>query len=473
MPAAGRELGGGTAFASRPPEPNPHRIPTVPIPQDAGPTTEVDDPADGITDKPDGTADKVSISGPASAATNGAAGSYPVAAAYDSPAETLAAELGAGVLATSGISPVDGGVSGWRPMTGPGESMGSLRERPAAAFGPESSGLSPGLRFSRPVVPTRNATPLTPEEFARQAQALELELAARLTERPEAWNLSDLQQRAGDLWAAAPGGEARDRAAKLAEKIAQAERVAVQSRGLAQGAGRGLAQDAGRGPTTTAAGLPSQVPAGSAGHVSAPPGMPLPPLPVAERPTRIAPPPTAIARPAAPLQGGAAAGLPPKGFDSEGVVRASAALGAPDARLAPGGEPLGSDAGQVSGVSRPVPSRDQIARELLELRRRRFDAVGRLIRAQVRRPGDPPYALTDEDGRVLTYVKPAPGTVMRSHVGRTVGVMGKFSGSGETRLLTAEHVAALDSQRPTPAPAPAGEGSPVRFAEGPTRSMVH
>jgi len=450
MAAAVRDTGGETEFTNRPLEPKPQRIPTVPIPQDPG-----------LNVQADGTAD-TAPSGLTFATTNAAVGSRPIAAAYDSPPENLAGESASGVLATSGIVPVEG-ASGWRPMTGPGESMGSLRERPTAEFGPEYGGRSSGLRFSQPVVPSRNLAPLTAEEFARQAQALELELAARLTERPEAWNLSDLQQRAVDLRAAAPDGEARDRAAKIAEKIAEAEWVAVQSRGVMQGAVRGQA--------SAAAGPSSQMRAASDGQVPASPATPLPPLPVAERPTRIAPPPTAIAWPAVPSPASAAAAKRPDGFDSEGVVRASAALGAAVGESSTN-RTAEVNAASAADVSRPVPTREEIARELLELRRRRFDAVGRLIRAQVRRPGDPPYALTDEDGRVLAYLNPAPGTVVRSYVGRTVGVMGKFSGSGERRLITAEHVAVLDSQRPTPAPAPAGEEPPVRFAETPARSIV-
>ncbi len=432
-------------------QPKPQRIPTVPIPHDPGPNTEAEGPK------------SPAMLGLSSVTTSGAAGSGPMAAAYDSRSENPADGSGSGVVATSGVLPADGGTGGWRPMTGSAESLGAMRERPWAAFGRESGGLSPDLRFSRPVVPSRNIAPWTPEEFARQAQALELDLAARLTERPEAWNLSDLQQRAVDLRAAAPDGEARDRAVKLAEKIAQAEMVAAQSRGVMQGAGRGQA--------IAAAGPSSQSRAASDGPVPGAAGMSLPPLPVAERPTRIAPPPTAIAWPSTPPPGSTTAEVRSNGFVSEGVVRASAALGAA-AEEATANRAAGVETSRAAEVSRPIPTHEEIARELLELRRRRFDAVGRLIRAQVRRPGDPPYALTDEDGRILAYVNPAPGTVVRSYVGRTVGVMGKFSGSGERRLLTAEHVAVLDSQRPTPAPVPAREESAVRFAETPARAIV-
>lgn len=446
-----------TGFAGTPPELKPQRIPTVPIPRDAVRDREIGE-----------TADTAAIAGSAFVPAIAAAEPQPIAAAYEAPGNNLSNETGSGVLATSGILSADAAVSGWRPMTGPMDTAGYVRERPAA-YGPEYGVRASGLRFSQPVVPGRRLTPLTPEEFARQAQSLELDLATRLAEPPEAWNPSDLRQRAADLQAAAPDAEARDRAAKIAQKVAQAEQIAAQWRGLA-GAG-----------TPGQAGVPAgtPMPPSSVPQAAVPPqlgmpalqGIPLPPPPVGERPTRIAPPPTAIAVATVPSQGIA----PPErsyGADSGNVIRASAAAGASDTRITSLAAPFGGTAAQPAAGSRPVPTREEIARELLEIRRQRFDAIGRLIRAQVRRPGDPPYALTDEDGRILAYVQPSPGTVMRSYVGRTVGVMGKFSGSGATRLLTAEHVAVLDSQRPTPAPRPATDESPVRFAESPARSLV-
>ena len=441
-------------FAGPPLELKPQRIPTVPIPRDAVPGTETG-----------GMANTATMAESASASANAAVEPYPIAAAYDAPANKDFDATGSEVLATSGILSADAAVSGWRPMTGPMDTTGYVRERPAA-YGPEYGVRVSGLRFSQPVVPGRRLTPLTPEEFARQAQMLELDLAARLAEPPEAWNPADLRQRAADLQAAAPDAEARDRAAKIAQKVAQAEQIAAQWRGLA---GAGTPGQAGVAAGTAMP--PSSVPQAAVPVQPAMPGMPLPPPQVGERPTRIAPPPTAIAVATVPSQGIA----PPvrsDGADFRNVIRASAASGASDTRITSLAAPFGGTDAQPAAASRPVPTREEIAHELLEIRRQRFDAIGRLIRAQVRRPGDPPYALTDEEGRVVAYVQPSPGTVMRSHVGRTVGVMGKFSGSGATRLLTAEHVAVLDSQRPTPAPRPATNESPVRFAESPARSLV-
>lgn len=444
-------------FAGPPSELKPQRIPTVPIPRDAVPGTEIG-----------GTADTAAIAGSASVPAIAGVEPQPIAAAYEAPGDNPSNGTGSGVLATSGVLSGDAAVNGWRPMNGPMDTAGYLRERPVPG-GPDYGVRSSGLRYSQPVVPVRRTTPLTPEEFARQAQSLEIDLAIRLAEPPEAWNLSDLRRRAADLQTAAPDAEARDRAAKIAQRVAQAEQIAAQWRSLAG------AESAGQAGVAAGTSMPpSSVPQAAVPSQPGMPaiqGMPLPPPPVGERPTRIAPPPTAIAVATLPVPGTA----PPErsyGADSGNVIRASAASGVSDLRVASPTDPVGGTAAQSVAGSRPVPTREEIARELLEMRRQRFDAIGRLIRAQVRRPGDPPYALTDEDGRILAYLQPSPGTVMRSYVGRTVGVMGKFSGNGGSRLLTAEHVAVLDSQRPTPAPRPATEESSVRFAESPARSLV-
>lgn len=448
---ADRNFGEGPESATRPMEPKPQRIPTVPIPRASEPNTQAHAGAD-TTMNP----------GLASTAHNSTAGPNAIPDTYDPQVENLTDASVSGVVATSGALPPDDGANGWRPMNGSGESTGLLRERPAV-YGSDNAGRMSGLRFGQPVVPSRNITPLTPDEFTRQAQSLELDLANRLSQGPETWNLSDLRQRAVDLRAAAPDGATRDRADKITAKIAQAERVAAEWRRISGGGASA--------PTETADGQALQTSIMAGPQPASPQGMPLPPSPAAERPTRIAPPPTAIAVPPVSSQQNATS-LRSNALDAGNVIRTGAVTGPEHGSTSPVGSTAGTSAqGQVE--SKPVPTREEIARELLELRRQRFDVVGRLIRAQVRRPGDPPYALTDDDGRILTYVNPGPGTLMRSYVGRTVGVMGKFSGSGETRLLTAEHVAVLDSGRPTPAPPPANnEASPVRFAETPPRSMV-
>ncbi|WP_347242699.1 hypothetical protein [Thermogutta sp.] len=113
-------------------------------------------------------------------------------------------------------------------------------------------------------------------------------------------------------------------------------------------------------------------------------------------------------------------------------------------------QPLTQGQAQVSPEMgqpyRPIPTREEIARELNELRRQRFDAVGRLVRAQVRRPSDPPYQVINERGEIEAYLRPAPGTVLRTYVGHQVGIVGRKvrSADGRGPLLVAESVQLLD-----------------------------
>jgi len=107
---------------------------------------------------------------------------------------------------------------------------------------------------------------------------------------------------------------------------------------------------------------------------------------------------------------------------------------------------------EVSPQSRDVQSsslsslREEIARELNDLRRERFDAVGRLVKTQVRRPSDPPYMVVNESGGIVCYVRPAPGTLLRTYVGHWVGITGKKTrlADGRGPLITAESLKLLD-----------------------------
>ena len=55
---------------------------------------------------------------------------------------------------------------------------------------------------------------------------------------------------------------------------------------------------------------------------------------------------------------------------------------------------------------------------------RRYDGTGTLTEVVSRKPGDPRFALLDDDGEVRYYVTPAPGVSLRTYVGRQVGVNG-------------------------------------------------
>ncbi len=490
----------GLASPGGPADLRPQHIPTVPIPQEtdssrAGMASETGVPTHpGPTSAVAGVAaDPLPMTAthalptdhtptdatPADVAPTDHAPAVVTAADLDpvetdhAPAEIVGTSEGSGVIVASGALTTGDPDSRWVPMARVAGSVGVLREQTLGIQGTRFGQESAGLRFRSPLVPSRNVAPLSAEECVHQMRALELELATRLAERPEAWDLRGLRRRVEDLHAAAPDEESRRQISRLREKVAQAEQVAAQWRTItgtgspapvasAGGLSRGVA---GEGPTASASSV----------------GIPRGPLPAAERATRIAPPPTAIVLPpisaGSDLRNDAAANGAGDSRVSNSVIPASAVASttadlASRPLLPNGSGPTGTAGALVEETSHPIPSREQLAREIMELRRSRFDAVGRLIRAQVRRPGDPPYALVGEDGRILAYVKPATGLSLRAHVGRTVGVMGRFTGSREMRLLTAEHVAVLDSRAavstysrgPTPAPTPAATLAPTPAA---------
>lgn len=78
----------------------------------------------------------------------------------------------------------------------------------------------------------------------------------------------------------------------------------------------------------------------------------------------------------------------------------------------------------------------------------RYDGSGWLVRVVTRRVGAPPYALVDAGGTIQTYVSPAPGTNLRSYVGRQIGINGKrgFAADYNTQHLTAKRITVLDGQ---------------------------
>ncbi|MCH8922456.1 MAG: SH3 domain-containing protein [Planctomycetes bacterium] len=75
----------------------------------------------------------------------------------------------------------------------------------------------------------------------------------------------------------------------------------------------------------------------------------------------------------------------------------------------------------------------------------RFDASGRLIALKDPRSGQPPFALVDPQGNIVSYATPAPGVNLRGHVGQTIGVHGlrsQLSGSADQQVVV-KHVRVL------------------------------
>lgn len=82
---------------------------------------------------------------------------------------------------------------------------------------------------------------------------------------------------------------------------------------------------------------------------------------------------------------------------------------------------------------------DRLAAELADAT---FDAEGWLMPVHSTRLAAPPFALLDDDGRVICYVQPSPGLNLRRYTKRHVGLMGNRQYAGELRanLLTATRV---------------------------------
>jgi uncharacterized protein YraI len=76
----------------------------------------------------------------------------------------------------------------------------------------------------------------------------------------------------------------------------------------------------------------------------------------------------------------------------------------------------------------------------------RFDGAGRLTEVRAPKIGAPRYALVDEDGKVRSYVTPAPGISLRPYLGRQVTVTGTRGYMPEQRAqhLTARRVAVVE-----------------------------
>ncbi len=72
----------------------------------------------------------------------------------------------------------------------------------------------------------------------------------------------------------------------------------------------------------------------------------------------------------------------------------------------------------------------------------RFDAEGWLMPVHSTRRVAPPFALLDDDGRVICYVQPAPGLNLRRHAKKRVGLFGekRFIADLRASLLTVSRV---------------------------------
>lgn len=372
-------------------------------------------------------------------------------------------------------------------------SEGNWRPVKLGSFNGSGLARSPGQVSTAGSPPTGGATitasgavpPTSPEQSLAQ---LELQFSSLLTRPIATWQLEPLERALADITAEKPSPEQIRRLDSLAQKLAWARRIAAQSRatgGLIAPAPASLAAaptSAGiPAPTATTLGLPNTIPPV------------VPPMPSTGQMTTYVPPPgTRLADPV-PVANYAATGnavpasIAPAGGRSSAIEVASLVgqqpptvtpaayqATAPNGALSLSASPptsiataqeletskLGTSSAPVgrqttarqtsdSTSEQGTSIREEITREINDLRRLRFDAVGRLVKAQVRRPSDPPYMIVDERGAIVGYARPASGTMLRNYVGHWVGIMGSKGRTtdGRGELFTVQSVTLLDPER--------------------------
>jgi len=73
-----------------------------------------------------------------------------------------------------------------------------------------------------------------------------------------------------------------------------------------------------------------------------------------------------------------------------------------------------------------------------------FDIVGRLGEFYPLPPGHPPYAIVDENGRILCLISPLPNLVLSQHIGQIVGINGILGEYRQEGRPPARHITARD-----------------------------
>jgi len=339
----------------------------------------------------------------------------------------------------------------WRPVSAGASKMGVS---PPTAF--ESKTLPQTQQVSRADPPTSPAAQ-NPDDLLDQA---ELELSTILTKDPTQWRFDSIQDKVASLAASRLTPAQIARMDALAAKLATARQIADLS----------LKAHAYSQPMPG----PVVLPYSAAGQ---PPGSPVrhptgnlgtsPPGTFSTNALTVVPPPSTRITPESRMAGtrgntvaiatNQPSVFPPSTPSDLGGIGTTAVFPASFEAPSTGELPQSATPSRPAemspeaapGTSRPGPGlslREEIARELNELRRERFDAVGRLVKAQVRRPSDPPYLVVDESGAIVCYVKPAPGTLLRTYVGHWVGISGHKARlpDGRGLLITAESLRLLD-----------------------------
>jgi len=336
---------------------------------------------------------------------------------------------------------------GWRPASSGPRNFDSHAGQASQQGRPPSTGGLGG-------VPTLQATEVGPDRFLDE---VDQELSAMLTKHPALWQIKPLQDKLAALAGKPLTTSQIERVESLAQKLAAAGRIAEVWRGT-----QPQNQVLPASPGMARAGLWQQ-PGPFAGPFSDPAPISVAPMgSFAALSTVVPPPSTRLLTERADRNLGVVQNrgqiqatpqtVPQPQIDLPAVAPASFDVpsSADNPQLS---QPIISDhRSEVSPQIRDVQSsslsslREEIARELNDLRRERFDAVGRLVKTQVRRPSDPPYMVVNESGGIVCYVRPAPGTLLRTYVGHWVGITGKKTrlADGRGPLITAESLKLLD-----------------------------
>lgn len=356
-----------------------------------------------------------------------------------------------GGQANAGVSPSRTAADGWRPA--PPKSGNASRK----AFGPSVEGGRPSLAAVEGG--TLQSTDVSLDQFLDE---VDQEFSAMLAKHPALWQVKPLQDKLAFLAGKPLTGAQIERLESLARKLTTAGQIADMWRrshspsqffptspvltrpapwpqpdtflGQSGNTVHGNLAPAIEGFAAISTVVPP--PATKLPVESYPPGRPVPSaiIAVAPPPAQVLPQPAASGQTDTPI-------VAPVSFQVTSVLPTAESLGAPsEDRLQ--GVPAQNAVGQAPSTS----LREEIAREINDLRRERFDAVGRLVKAQVRRPNDPPYVVVNESGAIVCYVKPATGTLLRTFVGHWVGVTGKRGRlpDGRGPLIVADSLKLLD-----------------------------
>ena len=113
-------------------------------------------------------------------------------------------------------------------------------------------------------------------------------------------------------------------------------------------------------------------------------------------------------------------------------------------------QPSGSNAIAAGSADGPDVAADAGRSRFKQLAEQgRYDGAGWLLPVHSQLPIAPRFALTDDQGRVIQYVIPAPGRNLHRHLRKQVGIIGHRQAAAElgAPVLTASNVIELDRHR--------------------------